>query len=207
MRDWFADFAQEQYTDMLETRATRATRATPELSRCETDGFDVAHDVARAGNTRATRATPTCQENQGVMVYVAHVAQVAHENDKRVREAGASAWNAMDWHEWIAERAAILEFDAGLPQGEADLQAYQHALVEWQNCNPPIADPHVCAGCGRPINKAATDWRPLADGATVHYGGARGLRCWERHGARRRAEAEAALAELGVTPRAGKHRA
>jgi len=203
MRDWFADFAQEQYTDMLETRATWATRATPELSRCETDGFDVAHDVARAGNTRATRATPTRQENQGVTLYVAHVAQVAHENDKRVREAGASAWNAMDWREWIAERAAILEFDAGLPQGEADLQAYQHTLVEWQNCNPPIADPHVCAGCGRPINKAATDWRPLADGATVHYGGAHGLRCWERHGARRRAEAEAALAEMGVTPWAG----
>ena len=48
MRDWFADFAREQYTDMLKTRATRATWATPELNRCETDGFDVTHDVARA---------------------------------------------------------------------------------------------------------------------------------------------------------------
>ena len=187
-----------------------ATRATGTGKLHKTATFEETGPVAQGwengqpeqpGTPKWATAKPA--ENRHYSGVVAQVAQVAHENDKRVREAGASAWNAMDWREWIAERAAILEFDAGLPQGEADLQAYQHTLVEWQNCNPPIADPHVCAGCGRPINKAATDWRPLADGATVHYGGARGLRCWERHGARRRAEAEAALAEMGVTPWAG----
>ncbi len=33
-----------------------------------------------------------------------------------------------------------------------------------------------------------------------HYGGAHGLRCWQAHGERRRSDAEAALAALGVKP-------
>ena len=39
----------------------------------------------------------------------------------------------------------------------------------------------------------------LADGDHIDAG-AHGLRCWERHGTKRRAEAEAALAGLGVKP-------
>ena len=108
------------------------------------------------------------------------------------------AWGADEWRDWITERGAILEHDGGLSRPDADGWAFQDAVVEWLNRNPPAADPHVCAGCDEPINEGGTNWRPLADGATVHYGGAYGLRCWERHGAKRRAEAEAALAALGV---------
>jgi hypothetical protein len=113
---------------------------------------------------------------------------------------GGDAWGTDEWRQWIAERAAILEHDGGLSRPEADGQAFQHAIVERLNRHPAMTDPHVCAGCDEPINEGGTDWRPLADGATVHYGGAYGLRCWERHGAKRRAEAEAALAGLGVKP-------
>ena len=110
------------------------------------------------------------------------------------------AWGADEWRDWITERGAILEHDAGLSRSEADRRAYQHAIIEWQNRNSPLIDSGVCAGCGGAINEAATDWRPLADGATVHYGGAHGLRCWQAHGERRRSDAEAALAALGVKP-------
>ncbi len=113
---------------------------------------------------------------------------------------GGDAWGADEWRQWIAERAAILEHDGGLSRSEADRRAYQHAIIEWQNRDPPLVDSRVCAGCSGAINEAATDWRPLADGATVHYGGAHGLRCWQAHGERRRADAEAALAALGVKP-------
>jgi len=111
-----------------------------------------------------------------------------------------NAWGADEWRDWITERGAILEHDAGLSRSEADRRAYQHAIIEWQNRNPPLVDSRVCAGCGLAMIEAATDWRPLADGATVHYGGAHGLRCWQAHGERRRAEGEAALAALGVKP-------
>ena len=110
------------------------------------------------------------------------------------------AWGADEWRDWITERGAILEHDAGLSRSEADRRAYQHAIIEWQNRNPPLVDSRVCAGCGLAMIEAATDWRPLADGATVHYGGAHGLRCWQAHGERRRADAEAALAALRVKP-------
>ncbi len=129
---------------------------------------------------------------------VAQVAQVAQKNEQVARARGGDTWDADGWRDWITERAAILEFDCGLPRLVADRQAFQHAIVEWLNRHPTMTDPHVCAGCGGTINEAGTDWRPLADGATVHYGGGHRLNCWERHGARRRVEAEAALAALGV---------
>jgi hypothetical protein len=117
---------------------------------------------------------------------------------------GRGTWDADDWREWITERAAILEYDGGLPRPEADRRAFLHALVEWCNRHPPEADPNLCAGCGGAINTVGTDWRPLGDGATVHYGGRHGLQCFEAHGAKRRDEACKALAALGLAPSSGK---
>ena len=107
-------------------------------------------------------------------------------------------WDGHDWRDWIIERAAILEHDGGLSQTEADQRAFEHALIEWLNRNPYRGDPDHCAGCGDSIQSQANDWRPLADGATVHYGGPWGLRCLERHGVRRRKDAADALAQLGA---------
>ncbi len=198
MRDWFADFAQEQYTDMLKTRATRATWATPELSRCETDGFDVAHDVARAGNTRATRATPTCQENQGVTLSVAHVAHVAHEKDRTLHGTDGSGWDAEDWGTFFDERAGIAEHDGGLRRAEAEARAWEWTVAEWLNQHMPRSESDRCAWCGTSNRNGA--------GVVVPFGTEAAGHVWlhpECHGpfmARRRAEAEAALAALGVKP-------
>ena len=126
------------------------------------------------------------QHKPEILAYLTHV---RHEAD--------------DWAEWVAERAAILEYDGGLPRAEAECRAFQHALVEWSNRHPPQADPNRCAGCGGAINEAGSDWRPLGDGATVHYSGEYGLRCLEVHGVKRREEACKALVALGLTPAAG----
>ena len=107
-------------------------------------------------------------------------------------------WDGDDWRDWIAERAGVLEHDGGLPRSEADRRAFEHALIEWLNRHPLQDEPGRCAGCGDPIHDQANNWRPLGDGSTVHYGGAWGMRCIERHGLRRRKEAAAALAMLGI---------
>jgi len=109
-----------------------------------------------------------------------------------------TAWDGDDWRDWITERAGILEHEAGYSRIGADATAYAHAIIEWLNRHPYQGDPGQCAGCGDPIRDTANDWRPLADGATVHYGGHWGLRCVDRHSQRRRKEAAAALAALGI---------
>ncbi len=116
---------------------------------------------------------------------------------------GRVTWDAADWREWFEERAGVLEFDAGFPRLEAERRAYEHAIMEWLNRNPPVVDPDRCAGCGRATDEAKTDWRPLGDGTTVHFGDAYGLRCFEAHGTKRREEAVAALAALGLVPADG----
>ena len=107
-------------------------------------------------------------------------------------------WDAGDWRDWITERAAILEHDGGFSRTEADRRAFEHVLIEWLNRHPFQGDPGVCAGCGDSIDDRGNGWRPLGDGATVHYAGPWGMRCIERHGLRRRGEAVAALARLGI---------
>lgn len=109
-----------------------------------------------------------------------------------------TAWDGDDWQDWITERAGILEHDGELSRTEADRRAYEHAIIEWLNRHPYQGDPGQCAGCGDPINDQANDWRPLGDGATVHYGGPWGLRCVDRHGQRRRKDATGALIGLGI---------
>jgi len=194
MRDWFADFAQEQYTDMLKTRATRATWATPELSRCETDGFDVAHDVARAGNTRATRATPTCQENQGVTLSVAHVAHVAHEKDRTLHGTDGSGWDAEDWGAFFDERAGIAEHDGGLSRAEAEARAFEFCIVEWMNRNPARSESGRCAWCGKPEEVGSTVVVPF--GTEIHGHIWLHHHCWSDWHKRRCAEAIEALTAL-----------
>lgn len=89
---------------------------------------------------------------------------------------------------------------ADTKQGATDQRAYAAALVDWQCQHPPSTDPTRCAACGDPIAYVGTDWRPLADGAVVHYAGSHGLRCWQRWGDMRRQDAVAALADMGIVP-------
>ncbi len=112
----------------------------------------------------------------------------------------ASAGGAVDGDEWFEERAAIIEHDGGLSRAEAETRAFECAVVRWLNENPPPANgPERCGHCGKPM--AETDALPFLAGASAHiwmHG-----RCHAPWMNRRRADAVAALAEMGVTPRAG----
>ena len=91
------------------------------------------------------------------------------------------------------ERVAIAEHDTGLSRREADVRAYDAALVHWMNCNPPTKlDPNHCADCGKPLGRIGEDAVPFLTGGGGH--------AWLHHGchaqwfSRRRAEAVEALA-------------
>ncbi len=79
-----------------------------------------------------------------------------------------------------------------------DFVLWESAIINWSNRHRPTVDPERCSGCGGIIEQSLTGWRPLADGAIVHYGGMWGLKCWRRHNEARRIEAAIALECLGL---------
>ncbi len=110
----------------------------------------------------------------------------------------APAWDAADWREYCEERAAVREYDGGLPRAQAEARALECCVIQWMNQNPPPANEpeNRCAHCVRPL--ADADAVPFLNGAGGHvwmHG-----RCHAPWMKRRRAEAEAALAALGVKP-------
>jgi hypothetical protein len=44
-------------------------------------------------------------------------------------------WTGEDWQYFFEERAAIAEFDGGLPRTQAEGQAFECCVVEWLNRN------------------------------------------------------------------------
>ncbi len=107
--------------------------------------------------------------------------------------AGAATDGAVAVRDWIDERAAILEYDAGKPRAEAERLAYEAALARWQHEHPPAyADQDRCAACGEWL---IDDLLPLAERDArgspvwVHLTGG----CWRDYVQKRRAEAEAAV--------------
>ena len=100
------------------------------------------------------------------------------------------------WVDRYEERAAILEFDAGLTRAEAEARAWEFMLVEWQDENPPKSlGPDACAQCGQGEGVLL----PLLAGCWVHD------RC---HGAlldERRRIAAKALVDSGVPPTQHTH--
>ena len=104
---------------------------------------------------------------------------------------------ASDWQRWYSERAAIIEHDGGFARAEAEARAFECCVAEWMNQHPPPANEPEdgCTHCGEPL---ADDALPFLNGAGGHvwmHG-----RCHAAWMKRPRAEAEAALAALGVTP-------
>jgi hypothetical protein len=63
--------------------------------------------------------------------------------------SGRDGWSAEDWRSFFEERAAIAEFDGGLPRTEADAQALACCIIEWLNRNPTPSAPGRCAWCGQ----------------------------------------------------------
>ena len=142
----------------------------------------------------------------GEKVDVAQVAQVAQEDRSCATFAtcaGGEYADTEDWQAFFHERAGIAEHDGGLVRADAERQAFECCVMEWLWRNPPPASgPERCAHCGQPLGGPGRGGLPYLTGDGGHV--------WLHsscHGdwtARRRAEAVAALAILGLRLQTGE---
>lgn len=108
---------------------------------------------------------------------------------------GNDGWSDEDWLALFDERAAIAEFDGGLPRQEAEVRAFDCCVVEWLNRNPALSPSGHCLNCGGSGN-ARDVLLPFgtepAGHAWLHS------RCWPAWHAARKATAIAALTNMGI---------
>jgi hypothetical protein len=105
--------------------------------------------------------------------------------------------NTEDWRAAFEERAAIMEYDGGMPRHDAENLAFDDAVVRWMREHPPISRSGLCVGCGEAIgNSASCDIAILggSGGLIVHDG------CYEPFMSAWQAEAEEALVRMGISP-------
>ena len=100
------------------------------------------------------------------------------------------------WREWIEERAAIHEYEAGKTRPRAERLAYIMAVVEMQNRLPNDFGVDRCAACDEYLGQGGN---VLGDGAVVHYGGRWALVCWRKHMTQQQQRAMKALTAMGIT--------
>ena len=214
MRDWFAAFAQEQSSDDEKSWATRATRATNDEKPQTSAGSRASGAVAQAENRWATQATippsvahvarvlpdgaeglstSKTAENREFRGVVAHVAHVAHENERSEKDSGDD-WDADDWRAFYAERAAIAEHLGELSRPEAEARAFECTLIAWMNRTPaPANEPERCAHCSGATT--AGDALPFLNAVGYVW---LHTDCHAAWAERRRAEALAALQDMGI---------
>jgi hypothetical protein len=70
----------------------------------------------------------------------------------RLLRPSLEAWSAEDWRAFFDERAAIAEFEAGLPRPEAEARAFACCIAR-------MAQPQHHAVCARPV-PVLRWWRP-----------------------------------------------
>jgi hypothetical protein len=103
-------------------------------------------------------------------------------------------WSAGDWRLYFEERAAIAEFDGGLPHAKAEAQAFECCVVTWLDRNPAPSAPGRCAWCGQSESRDAV----------VPYGTAPGTHiwlhreCWSEWRKMRPFQAKEALTRMGI---------
>jgi hypothetical protein len=113
----------------------------------------------------------------------------------RLLRPSLDGWRAEDWQAFFDERAAILEFEGGVPRSEAEARAFDCCVVEWLNRNAPSSAPGQCLNCG----DAASDGNPVLPFGTEASGHAWVHRsCWPAWHHAREAEAVAALSSMGI---------
>jgi hypothetical protein len=61
-----------------------------------------------------------------------------------------SGWSTDEWSDYFAERAAISEFDHGLPRTNAEKNAFDLCVQEWLRQNPIFSAPWLCNQCQQP---------------------------------------------------------
>jgi hypothetical protein len=117
----------------------------------------------------------------------------------RLLSPSLEGWSAEDWQAFFDERAAICEFDGGLPRSEAEARAFACCVAEWLNRNTAPSAPGRCLNCG----DAARDGNPVLPFGTEASGHAWVHRsCWPAWHPAREAEAVAALSSMGIRAKA-----
>lgn len=109
-------------------------------------------------------------------------------------------WTAEDWQVFFDERAGIAEFDGGVSRIEAEARAFACCVVEWLNRNFERSPPDRCLGCGG--GEQASDSLLPFGTETAGHAWLHG-RCWPAWYARRKAEAVAVLAAMGIAQATG----
>jgi hypothetical protein len=107
-------------------------------------------------------------------------------------------WSDEDWRLYFGERAAVAEFDGGLPRDKAEVQAFECCIVKWLDLNPTPSAPGHCAWCGRSESHAVL---PYGTEPGTHVWLHR--ECWSEWQKMRRSEAHEALHRMGVRDLSG----
>lgn len=115
-----------------------------------------------------------------------------------VLRTGNDGWSGEDWRALFDERAAIAEFDGGLPRAQAKARAFACCVAEWLNRHPVRSPPGRCLGCGG-SEHAHDTLLPFGTEPTGHAW--LHSRCWDAWHAGRKAEAVAALYIIGIAMR------
>ena len=106
---------------------------------------------------------------------------------------GRDGWSSEDWRLFFDERAAIAEFDGGLPRAEAEAQASECCVVRWLDLNPAPSAPGRCA------------WCEGSESPVVPFGTEPGTHtwlhapCWTEWHKMRRSQAKEALKRMGIS--------
>jgi hypothetical protein len=104
-------------------------------------------------------------------------------------------WSAEDWQAFFDERAAICEFDAGLPRPEAEARAFACCVAEWLNRKAAQSPPGRCVACGG-VERPGDPLLPFGTDTSGHAWLHRA--CWPAWQGMREAEAVAALSSMGI---------
>ena len=103
-------------------------------------------------------------------------------------------WSAEDWRLYFDERAAVAEFDGGLPRKNAEAQAFECCVVKWLDLNPtPSARGH-CAWCGGSENHAPVVPFGTEPGTHIELH----AQCWPEWQKMRQSQARKALTRMGI---------
>jgi hypothetical protein len=115
--------------------------------------------------------------------------------------AERDSWSGEDWRAFFDERAAIAEFDGGLPRQQAEVRAFTCCVAEWLNDNPVRSSPDTCLRCGK-ADQGHDPLLPFGTETTSHAW--LHSRCWSAwSAASRQAESVAALEAMGIAKPAG----
>jgi hypothetical protein len=110
-------------------------------------------------------------------------------------QSDRSGRTAQDWRAFFDERAAIAEFEGGLPPRDAEDRAFSACVVEWLNRNPIRSTPNRCCWCGG----GEREENALLPFGTEHAGHAwMHSACWRPWHEHRQAQAVDFLHALGI---------